>query len=194
MFKEHATYFDLFDIEAHEMATYEFELASLDYNVNNPIYLRKAMRMAVMKKAAHERISYPYMKFVESLEREIQRMQHHIQRLEHSYANRRAAAHVLAQRLDAIYNIVVSEDAYRQELRDYKKELLERERIAAEQAKASAAAAHAYAAQQQAYAMQQQAHEMHKQNQLQKEQNHILATQFAVNANNPPPTHVNVYL
>lgn len=191
--REHESYFDLFELESHQLIAYEFELSSLDYHANNPLYLREALRMAVMKKAAHERVSYPYMKYVEDMEREIKNLKHHIDRLAYAYHNRAKGAHLLLQRLDTIYNIVVSEDAYRQELRDYKKEMLERERIAAEQAKAQAAAvqaqaavSQAHAAHMQAQAMQQQANALHQQNQLQQQQNHILAAQGA--------PKVNVYL
>ncbi len=175
--REHASYFDLFDAEAKYMATYEFELSS-------PV--REALRMAVMKKGAGSRCSYPYMSYVDTLERDIKNLNHQIARLSYNYHNRISAARLLLDRLNLIYNLVISEDAYRQELRDYKKEMLERERIAAEKAKAEAAAAHAYAAQQQAYAMQQQAHEMHRHNHLQAEANHIAAC-------NPQETHVHVY-
>lgn len=186
--REHETYFDIFELETCQLVAYEFELSSLDYHANNPLYLREALRMAVMKKAAHERVNYPYMKYVEDLERELKTLKHHIERLGYAYQNRNKGAHLLLQRLDAVYNIVVSEDAYRQELRDYKKEMLERERIAAEQAKAQAAAAQAHAAHLQAQALQQQAYQMQQQNQLQQQQNAILASQAH------KPAHVNVYL
>lgn len=184
--KEHASYYDIFNLEAGLMGAYEFEINSLDYHINNPPYLREALRMAVMKKAAHHKINYPYMAYVNTIEQEVKNLEHHIKHLNRQYHNRDAGARLLLRKLQSIYDLVVSEDAYRQELRDYQRELLERERIATEKAKAEAAAAQAHAAHLQANALQQQAHELHKQNQLQKEQNAILAAQG--------PARVNVYL
>jgi hypothetical protein len=184
--REHNSYFELFELESYLLSAYEFEIASLSNYAANPPYLREALRMAVMKKAANERVSYPYMKYSEHIERDLKNLKYRIDSLRNSYHNRMKGAHLLLQHLDSIYNVVISEDAYRQELRDYKKEMLERERIAAEKAKAAAAAAQAHAAHMQAQAMQQQAYELQKQNQLQQQQNHILAAQG--------PTRVNVYL
>lgn len=177
--KEHTAYYELFELEAHAMGTYEFEINAVDSYADNPPYLREAMRMAVMKKASHNRISYPFMAYIEMLERDMKNLESHMKNLPSRYHNRFKGAQRLLQKLDTAYNIVVSEDAYRQELRDYKKEMLERERIAAEQAKA-------HAAHLQAQALQQQAYEMHKQNKLQQQQNNILAAQ--------QPAHVHVYM
>lgn len=177
--KEHAAYYELFELEARAMGTYEFEINAVDNYGDNFPYLREAIRMAVMKKAAHNRMSYPFMAYLEVFERDMKNLEYHLKNLSSAYHHRFQGAQRLLQKLETVYNLVVSEDAYRQELRDYKKEMLERERIAAEQAKA-------HAAHMQAQALQQQAYEMHKQNQLQKEQNILLATQ--------PPTRVNVYL
>ena len=185
-YQEHSAYFYLFDLETYLLKSYEFELSSLDYHANNPLYLREALRMAVMKKAAHDHVSYPYMKYIEQMEKDLKMLKERINSLSHNYHNRIKGSQLLLQRLNAIYDIVVSEDAYRQELRDYKKEMLERERIAAEQAKAQAAAAQAHAAHMQAQAMQQQAYALQQQNQLQQQQNAILAAQG--------PSRVNVYL
>lgn len=176
--KEHAAYYQLFDVEAKQMGFYEFEINSVDYHINNPPYLREALRMGVMKKSAGKHNTYPYMVYVETIERDIKNLEQHINRLTFNYQNRIKGARLLLEKLNIIYGIVVSEDAYRQELRDYKKEMLERERIAAEKAKADAAAAQAHAAHMQAQAMQQQVYELHHQNQLQKQQNAILASQI----------------
>lgn len=184
--KEHASYYQLFEVESKYIGYYEYELNSVDFHVNNPPYLREALRMGVMKKASGKHNTYPYMTYIETIEHDIKKLEQHLNRLNYKYENRIKGAQLLLEKLNIIHSVVISEDAYRQELRDYKKEMLERERIAAEKAKADAAAAHAHAAQIQAQAMQQQAYEMHQQNHLQKEQNYILASQGA--------PKVNVYL
>lgn len=184
--REHAAYFELFELESHLLVAYEFEISSLGNYAANPVYLREALRMAVMKKAAHERMSYPYMKYMDQIERDLRSLKHYKSALKNPYPNREKGSHLLLQHLDSIYNMVISEEAYRQELRDHKKEMLERERIAAEKAKADAAVAQAHAAHMQAQAMQDQAYQLQKQNQLQQQQNAILAAQG--------PTRVNVYL
>lgn len=192
-FKEHGAYFSLFSLESRLLTTYEFEIASLINYANNPPYLREAMRMAVMKKAAHNRISYPYMNYIEQLEKDLSSLKNCINNLRNTYHHRQMAAQLIWQQLDSIYNMAVSEEAYRQELRDHKKEMLERERIAAEQAKAAAAAAQAqataaqaHAAHMHAQAMQQHTYALQQQNQLQQQQNNILASQGT--------PRVNVYL
>lgn len=175
----HESYYRLFELESKLMGWYAYELDSVDHHAHNTPYLREALRMGVMKKAAGSRDSYPFMAFVQSIEHDINKLEHAVSALSYRYENRRKGSARLLEKLSMIHTIVISEDAYRQELRDHKKEMLERERIAAEQAKAQAAAAQAHAAHLQAIAMQQQAQALH-------EQNHILATQR--------PTRVNVYL
>lgn len=184
--REHSSYFNLFDFESRMLRAYEFEITSLENYTTNSVYVREALRMAVMKKAAYERISYPYMNYIEQLEKDVKNLKQLIDKLAYKYHNREKGAYLLLQQMETIYHIVVSEEAYRQELRDYKKEMLERERIAAEKAKADAAIAQAHAAHLQAQAMQQQAYELAKQNQLQQQQNQILINQT--------PTRVNVYV
>ncbi len=176
---EHASYYHLFELESKYMGFYEYELGSVDYHAHNPPYLREALRVGVMKKSSGTHNAYPYMAYVEIIERDIKKLEHAIAQLSYRYENRHKGSTRLLEKLTLVHTMVISEDAYRQELRDYKKEMIERERLAAEKAKADAAAAQAHAAHMQAIAMQQQAQALH-------EQNHILASQR--------PAHVNVYL
>lgn len=190
---QHRSYYALINKEYQLLKRYENELNALKQFDSNPSALRESLRIAVMSHA-HSRMTYPYMKYIKTMGLEISDLSNQIDSLSCHYPERMAAARTLLARLQSIYNMLIIEDAYRQELRDYERAQLEKQRIEAEQAKAAAAQAAAHAAQVQANAMQQQAWEMQKQNQLyaqqnqlQAEQNAILATQVIVDAVNPKP-------
>ncbi len=188
-FTHHRSYYSLFELESRLMRAYEFELSAVN---QNSVYVKDAVRASVMRHAS-ARAGYPYMHYVDRVQADCNALGGAINSLAYHYANRIGAAGSLLQNLKIVHTIVVAEDAYHQELRDYKKEQLEKQRIEVERAKAATAAA-------QASAMQQQAWEMQKQNQLHAQQirvdaerNAILATQTIVNALNPQP-QVNVYV
>lgn len=182
----HKSFFMLFETEAQLIADYEFELATINSNPGMP-YIKEALRACVMRTASHSRMSYPYMQYIDRVQAAYNRLDKALNTVAYNYSNRITAARSLVQKLSMIYNLLIVEDAYHQELRDYKKEQLERERIAAEKAQAAA--------------LQQQANAMHHQNALHaqqirvdQERNAIMATNTIINAINPPqPTYVHVY-
>lgn len=190
---QHRSYYALLNKEYQAMKIYENDLYALKQYEANPGALREALRIAVMRQAT-SKMTYPYMNYIQKISHEFSDLDQHMNSLSYHYPERMAAARQLSARLQTIYNMLVIEDAYRQELRDYERAQLEKQRIEAEQAKAAAAQAAAHAAQVQAAAMQQQAYEMQKQNQLyaqqnqlQAEQNAILTAQVIVDAVNPKP-------
>ena len=199
---QHKSYFTLFEFEARLMNTYANELQVLEQYAHDQAYIMQVLRSCVMKHAGHNRTSYPYMHYVEMIQSDCNNLDRYTNGLSYNYGNRIAAARLLLQKLNTSYSMVITHDAYHQELRDYKKEQLEKERIAAEQAKAAAAqaqanaaAAHAAAAQQQAWAMQQQNALQAQQIRVDQDRNVILATQAIVNAINPPAApQVNVFI
>lgn len=198
--EQHRSYYTLLINEYKLIKQFDYEIRALNNNAQNPVQLRESLRIAVMRQA-NSQMTYPYMNYIQKMQSEIQALDHQINSLSCHYPERMAAARQLLATLNAVYNLLIIEDAYRQELRDYERAQLEKQRIEAEQAKAAAAQAAAHAAQVQAAAMQQQAWEMQKQNQLyaqqnqlQAEQNAILTAQVIVDAVNPRPTQqVHVY-
>jgi hypothetical protein len=191
----HRSYFTLFEHEAKILRSYEVELQALTHYAQNPTYVREALRARVMQNASYNRNSYPFMTYIEALQANINTLMAGMNGLAYNYANRIQAAGNLVQNLQIIHSVVIIEDAYHQELRDYKKEQLERQRIEAEKAKAAAAAAQAAALQQQAWQMERQ-NQLHAQQiRVDAERNAIMAAQTVVHAFNPPQqTHVNVYV
>ncbi len=178
----HQGYFRLFETETRLLHIYEFELNALYQHGANPAYLREALRTSVMKHAAQERLAYPFMHYVDKLQGDINTLNTHSTRLSYNYANRISVARDLYARLQAINNVVIVEDAYHQELRDYEHARIEKQKLEAQKAQAAAAAAQAAAMQQQTYAMQQA-------NALQAQQNALIAAHVV----NPKP-QVTVYL
>ncbi len=197
---QHRSYYALLNKEYQVMKIYENDLYSLKQYEANPGALREALRIAVMRQAT-SKMTYPYMNYIQKISHEFSDLDQHINALSCHYPERMAAARQLSARLQTIYNMLIIEDAYRQELRDYERAQLEKQRIEAEQAKAAAAQAAAHAAQVQAAAMQQQVWELQKQNQLHAQQNRIeqdrnviLTAATIVDAINPRPVQeVHVY-
>lgn len=197
---QHRSYYALLNKEYQAMKIYENDLNALKYYEANPGALREALRIAVMRQATST-MTYPYMNYIQKISHEITDLDQKINSLSCHYPERMTAARQLLARLQIIYNILVIEDAYRQELRDYERAQLEKQRIEVEQAKAAAAQAAAHAAQVQAAAMQQQVWELQKQNQLHAQQNRIeqdrnviLTAATIVDAINPRPAQeVHVY-
>ncbi len=198
--EQHRSYYALLINEYKLMKECEYELHAIKEFGQNAGMLRETLRIAVMRHA-NSHMTYPYMNYIQKMQKIIQELDRQINSLSCHYPERMNAARILLAHFNAIYNMLIIEDAYRQELRDYERAQLEKQRIEAEQAKAAAAQAAAHAAQVQAAAMQQQAWEMQKQNQLyaqqnqlQAEQNAILTAQVIVDAVNPRPTQqVHVY-
>lgn len=190
----HRSYFTLFEHESTIMRSYEAELQALTHYAQNQAYVKEALRARVMQNASYNRNSYPFMTYIEALQSNMNTLMSGMNSLAYNYPNRLQAAGNLLQNLQIIHSIVIIEDAYHQELRDYKKEQLERQRIEAEKAKAAAAAAQAAALQQQAWHMERQ-NQLHAQQiRVDSERNAIMATQTIVNAFNPPQTNVHVYV
>jgi|GEM_PF-5383625 hypothetical protein len=195
-------YFTTFELESRLLHTYEVEIHALQMYANNPAMLREAIRSAIMSGAATTGSLYPYMRYIEKCDADCRHLERALEMLTPAYANRFTAASQLAANLRAIYRMIITEDAYRRELRDYERAQLEKQRIEAEKSKAAAAHAHAAAAHAQACAMQQQVWELQKQNQLhahqiqvEKERNALIGVQTVINAINPPPApevHVHV--
>lgn len=199
--KEHRSYCILFEYELRFMNSHAQALHALEQYANNPIYLREALRVCVMAEANKKHSNYPYMHYIQMLTADCQALEDAMRRAAYNYSSRLSAAQMLLQKMQAICNMLLLEDAYVQEKRDYERARLEQERINAEKAKAAAAQAHAAAAHAQAYAMQQQAWELAKQNQLQAqhnqlqaEQNALIGVQTVLNVLNPPPApEVHIY-
>ncbi len=198
----HNAYFVLYEKEAVLMGEYEQSLLAVEHAGGNPLVLKEQIRMIIMAYASKNRIVYPYMYYIEKISRDCSQLDQMIRGLSGNYANRANAAYNLLQRLQIIYNVLLTDDVYLQELRDYERAKIEKQRLEAEQAKAAAAQAHAAAAHAQAAALQAQAWELAHQNQLQaaqiqlqQEQNALIAAQTIVNAINPPQqvTVVEVY-
>lgn len=173
---QHRSYYALLLNEYSVMKQHEYELSAFAQYAQNPVMLREILRVAVMRQATSQ-MTYPYMNYIQKMQSVIQQLDHQINSLSCNYPERRSAAHSLLTNLNAMYNMLIIEDAYRQELRDYERAQLEKQRIEAEQAKAAAAQAAAHAAQVQANAMQAQAWELQKQNQLYAQQNQLQAQQ-----------------
>ena len=191
--KHHTNYFNLFEKEAALLVRYEVELVAVEKSGNNHLYVRDALRLAVMKNAAQHHHHYPYMYYLELIGNDKSWLEQAIANSQ-AYSNRANAARSLLEKLFGFYAMILVEDAYRQELRDYEKAQLEMQLIYAQQSQAAAAHAHAQAAQAQAAAMQQQTWQLAQQNQLHQQQNDILQMQTILQANTPAtPTYVNVY-
>ena len=191
--KYHSSYFTLFEKEAAVRVRYEVELVAVEKSGNNHSYVREALRLAVMKNAAQHHHHYPYMYYLEIIGNDKTWLEQAIAHCQ-AYPYRANAAYALLEKLHSFYAMVLVEEAYRQELRDYEKAQREMQLIHAQQSQAAAAHAHAQAAQAQAHAMQQQAWQLAQQNQLHQQQNEILQMQTILQATNPPaPTYVNVY-
>lgn len=185
-FNHHQNYFTLFEAEARIMRAYESELQALSqYPINTP-YVREVIRSSVMQGATPCH-GYPYMRYIDRIQADCGALGSALNSLSYHYAHRFAAAGSLLQNIKSIHALVVVEDAYHQELRDYKKEQLERQRLEAQRAQAAAA--------------QQQACEMQRQNRLHAEQlrldaerNAIMAAQTIAQVINPPqPAQVNLF-
>ncbi len=195
-------YFTTFELESRLLHVYEVEMHALSNYAKNPAMVREAIRSAIMSGAATTGSLYPYMRYIEKCDSDCRQLERALEMLTLAYANRFNAASQLAANLRAIYRMILTEDAYRQELRDYERAQLEKQRIEAEKSKAAAAHAQAAAAHAQACAMQQQVWELQKQNQLhahqiqvEKERNALIGVQTVINAINPPPaTEVHVYV
>jgi hypothetical protein len=171
-FTHHRNYYLLFELETRVMRTYEFELNAIVTN-QNPSYLHETIHASVMMRQGSARNGYPYIHYIDCLQSDCNALSREMKGLSYNYANRLGAASVLLQHIQMIHTMLVTEDAYHQELRDYKKEQLERQRLEAERAQASAATA-------QAAALAQQAYEMQKHNYLQAEQNRLNAERNAI--------------
>jgi hypothetical protein len=189
-FTHHRNYYSLFELETRIMRTYEFELNAINQNSN---YLHEVIRASVMTRQGSARNGYPYIFYVDCVQTDCNALAREMKSLSYNYANRLGAASVLMQHIQMIHTMLVAEDAYHQELRDYKKEQLERQRLEAERAQAAAATAQAAALAQQTREMQRQNYLHAEQNRLNAERNAIMATQTIVNAINPQP-QVNVYV
>lgn len=177
----HQSYFRLFELEYKILRVYEFELNALNQQTDSA-YLREAIRASVMKHAWQDRLAYPYMHYVDTIQGYMNGLERESSHLAYNYSGRLGSARAIFERLRAIYSLVIVEDAYHQELRDYERAQIEKQKLEAEKAQAAAAAAQAAAMQQQAYAMQQA-------NALQAQQNALIAAHVV----NPKP-QVTVYL
>ena len=197
----HRTYFSLFEREAQCMSYYDFELKAMDEHAGNSVYLKEVLRVSIMRHANKNNSFYPYMDYINKLQSDYCALERAIHGIAHSYNNRITVAQTLFHKMNFIYNLLLIDDAYRQELRDYERAQIEKQRLEAEKAKATAATAHAMAAQAQAAAMQQQVWELQKQNTLHAQQiqathdqNALIAAQTIVNAINPPQEEIHIYV
>jgi len=198
----HKKYFTLYELEMRLLTTYAQELESLDRYAGYPDSLRPAIQMCVMKYANMHHASYPYMRYIEIINSDCSSLERLIDCISQNYTNRLGAARLLAQKLRAIYSMLLIADAYHQEMRDYERAQIEKQRIEAERAKAAAAQAqaqaaqaHAAAAQQQVWAMQQQNALQAEKNRIDNERNAILVAQTLVNAVvQPPAPQYNVFI
>lgn len=198
----HASYFNLFEHEMRALCLFQSALHALEYYAHNHALLREALRAVVLSADVSAGNLYPYMRYIGRMQSEIKQLERSIEHSSSVYAYRLNAAQQLMAGLKTIYNCIVVEDAYRQELRDYERATLERQRLEAEQSKAAAAHAQAAAARAQAAALQDQAWELKKKNRLdaermhiEKERNVLLGLQTIAQAINPPPApevHVHI--
>lgn len=198
----HKKYFSLYERETYLLSAYAQEVDALDRYAGYPDSLRSAIQMCVMKYANMHHASYPYMKYIETINNDCSSLERLIESASRNYANRLNAACLLAQKLRAVYSMLLIADAYHQEMRDYERAQIEKQRVEAERAKAAAAQAqaqaaqaHAAAAQQQVWAMQQQNALQAEKNRIDNERNAIMVAQTLVNAVVAPPApQYNVFI
>ncbi len=191
----HQNYFNLFECEASLLKKYDQELLAIDAYEHNSMLLREALRVAVMSRAAKEKISYPYMHIIEKITTDVNHLDRSIHALAYNYYNRVEAARLLSKKLNTIHSLFISDNSYHQEIRDYERAQLEKQRLEAEKAQAAAAQAQAAAMQQQAWHMAQQNQLAAQQLQATHQQNALIAANTFVHAINPTPApEVHVYL
>ena len=183
--QSHAPYYKLAQSEQYVLEYYQNVLLLLGQFENDSTALIANLKLIIMRHAAQSHSLYPYKDYIEALGNTLSRLEHAIKSVNYNYQYRLATTKIELRNLQTIYNLLLVQNEYRQELRDYEKAQLEKQHIAAQQAQAAAAASHAAAAHAQASALQQQAWQMAHQNQLHaaqiqvaQEQNYIQAQQL----------------
>ncbi len=128
LLKHHRGYYLLFEFESDIIGDYETELAIVQ-QAYDEYELTTQLKRFVM---AHNTNRYPYMKYIQMIEKDNKALQQKISRLSFTYPERLSAAKELGQKLYTITRMLIGTQEYHTELQLYQKEQWERERIAME--------------------------------------------------------------
>lgn len=157
--KHHRSYFVVFEAEAVIANRYAKELDILSVYQSNKDALMRELRTCIMSRHSREHTSYPYLSYVNMLDRDLRRLGDAIAGVDYNYQGRVDLAHQLSGCLCTVKDVVVSDPEYLNTVKEYERAQLERQKIEAQKQQAMAQQQQAFAMQQQAQAMQQQANE-----------------------------------
>lgn len=159
----HQSFFALFEEEASLIRIYERELRAVDLCGPNKHALCQELRIAVMTLSSKDNATYPHMHYIKKLQSHISSLERCIMNLAFNYTNRISAATTLLHKLRTMHELLMIEDAYLYELREYEKARIEQEKVIAQNRQAAAL-------ENQAWQMREQAIQLQKQNELKDEE------------------------
>ena len=196
----HVSYFEIAQLYTQLVSKYEPMLSVLSQYGTSSTQFAQALSITIMSTAAQSGDTFAYMHYAQDLSNDLERIKRLYNDLPYNYSNIASNTRILLQNLTVIYQTIIVDSKYHQELRDYERVCLEKQRIEIEQSKAYAAHMQANAARVQAEAMQHQAQELSAQNylhaqqlQVDQQRNALLHTQnylSAVTAMQKPEVYV----